>query len=79
MRWSKKFPLLAKRTDLRVDRVTFTKLVAPTESLAIAPVDGASSDAAGSAMVRHEMMTRVLKRLLSNEAGPTFLHDVPAV
>jgi hypothetical protein len=72
--WSKKnAALLSTREELVVDRETYTKLVPATESLAIDAVEGTPSLAA----LRQDMMTRVLKRLLSCEAGRSFLLEVP--
>lgn len=72
--WSKKNEaLVSTREELVVDRDTYTKLVPATESLAIEPIEGTPSLAA----LRQDMMTRVLKRLLSCEAGRPFLHHVP--
>lgn len=72
--WCKKNAhLLSAHEELVVDRDTYTKLVPATESLAIEAVDGKPR----LAVLRQDMMTRVLKRLLSCEAGRPFLHDVP--
>jgi len=72
--WGKKHPsLLSKFENLVVDRVSYNKLVVASESLTIEKPEGTLSAAA----LRQDIMLRVIKRLLSSEAGRPFLRDVP--
>ena len=70
--WKRRNGRLAALSHVRVDRSSLTELVAAPDSIAL-DEDVCTDDSTS----QQEVITRVVKRLLSNEATPFFLQQPP--